>query len=58
MSQLTGCFRAGVILAVGANDAAFVRTTALWCLLGTGTMVALGGDVPVIGTLCTFDSPE
>ena len=58
MSQLTGCFRAGVIPAVGANDAAFVRTTALWCLLGTGTMVALGGDVPVIGTLCPFDSPE
>jgi len=31
----------GVILAVGAYDAAFVRTTAVWCVLGTVTMLAL-----------------
>lgn len=31
----------GVILAVGSYDAAFVRTTAVWCVLGTGTMLAL-----------------
>jgi len=31
----------GVILAVGAYDVQFVRTTALWCVLGTGTMLLL-----------------
>jgi two-component system OmpR family sensor kinase len=31
----------GVILAVGTYDAAFVRTTAVWCVLGTGTMLVL-----------------
>jgi two-component system OmpR family sensor kinase len=31
----------GVILAVGAYDTEFVRTTALWCVLGTGTMLVL-----------------
>jgi len=31
----------GVILAVGAHDTAFVRTTAIWCVLGTTTMIGL-----------------
>jgi len=31
----------GVILAVGAHDEQFVRTTAVWCLLGTITMLFL-----------------
>jgi len=31
----------GIMLAVGAYDAAFVRTTAVWCVLGTVTMLAL-----------------
>ena len=31
----------GVILAVGVYDVQFVRTIALWCLLGTGTMLVL-----------------
>ncbi len=31
----------GVILSVGAYDRALVRTTALWCLLGTATMAVL-----------------
>jgi signal transduction histidine kinase len=31
----------GIILAVGAYDEQFVRTTAIWCVLGTGTMFLL-----------------
>jgi two-component system OmpR family sensor kinase len=31
----------GIILAVGAYDVQFVRTTAIWCVLGTGTMFLL-----------------
>jgi signal transduction histidine kinase len=39
----------GVVLAVGAYDTHLVRTTALWCLLGTGSMAVLAG-LTVLGT--------
>ena len=39
----------GVVLTVGAYDRELVRTTALWCVLGTGTM-ALLVVLTVLGT--------
>lgn len=39
----------GVILSVGAYDRSLVRTTALWCMLGTATMAVLA-LLTVLGT--------
>lgn len=47
----------GVVLTVGAYERGLVRTTAMWCVLGTGTMAILV-ILTVLGTQPDLMAPE